>query len=111
MEADFQVDRKMVDSMIDRIVRDLHPQRIILFGSYAYGNATPDSDVDLLIIMETAMRPVERNRVVSRLLSPRKLPVDIVVKTPQEIEKSQRRVDPFLHEILNKGKVVYARPG
>lgn len=98
-----------VNGIVERIVTSLAPDKVILFGSYAYGNATPDSDLDLLVIMETDLPPAERNRRVSRLLRPRHLPMDIVVKNPREMQKSLQRVDPFIHEILERGVVLYAR--
>ncbi len=98
-----------ITSIVERIVASFAPEKIILFGSHAYGNATPDSDLDLLVIMETDLPAAERNRKISRLLRPRHLPVDIVVRNPREIQRSLRRVDPFVHEILEKGVVLYAR--
>jgi len=98
-----------ITGIVERIVASFAPEKIILFGSHAYGNATPDSDLDLLVIMETDLPAAERNRKISRLLRPRHLPVDIVVRNPQEIQRSLRRVDSFVHEILEKGVVLYPR--
>lgn len=98
-----------INGIVERIVEAFTPEKIILFGSYAYGNATPDSDVDLLVIMDTDLPAAERNRTISRLLRPRRMAMDIVVKNPQEIQKSLHRVDPFIHEVLQKGVVLYAR--
>ena len=97
---------------VKRIATELKPEKIILFGSYAYGNPTPDSDVDLLIVMETHGKEKEMYRVASRLLSPRQFPVDIIVKTPKEIEDAMRGgvVNGFfIREMINKGKVLYGR--
>lgn len=94
---------------VQRIVETLHPHKIILFGSYAYGAPTPDSDVDLLVIMETEASQTERFVAVSNLLYPRRFPVDILVKTPQEIEQALQKGDFFLSEIINKGMVLYER--
>lgn len=92
---------------VERIARELNPQKIILFGSYAYGAPTPDSDVDLLVVMETDATPKERSWAVSRLLIPRPFPVDILVKTPTEVQSSLASGDFFLREILTRGKVLY----
>lgn len=98
-------------SAIERIVSELKPEKIILFGSYAYGNPTPDSDVDLLVIMKTKAKEIDRYLAVSNLLYPRQFPVDILVKTPREIkEESIKKGNFFLHEILTKGKILYERP-
>jgi uncharacterized protein len=94
---------------IQRIIEVLHPEKIILFGSYANGNPTPDSDVDLLVIMETDAISKERSWAVSRLLLPRTFPVDIIVRTPQEIDRSLAKGDFFIREILMQGKVLYER--
>ncbi len=95
---------------IERLIREVDPEKIILFGSYAYGNPTPDSDVDLLVIMETEARRIERYLAVSRLLYPRRFPVDIIVKTPSEVREALEKKDAFLCEIIEKGIVLYERP-
>jgi predicted nucleotidyltransferase len=94
---------------VQRIVRELAPEKIILFGSYAYGSPTSDSDVDLLIVMETDAPSKERSWAVSRLLLPRPFPVDILVKTPQEIARALTKGDFFVREIIERGKVLYER--
>jgi uncharacterized protein len=97
---------------IERIVTELKPEKIILFGSYAYGNPTPDSDVDLLVIMKTNAKEIDRYVAVSNLLYPRRFPVDILVKTPKEIHaEARKRGNFFMREILKKGKVLYERSG
>ena len=100
---------KSLRPAIQRIVDELHPEKIILFGSYAYGAPTPHSDVDLLIILKTNASLQERSWNVSRLLLPRPFPVDILVKTPREIENSLKSGDFFLQEIIDRGKVLYER--
>lgn len=94
---------------IQKIVDELNPEKIILFGSYAYGKPTPHSDVDLLVVLKTSASPKERSWRVSRLLLPRPFPVDILVKTPKEIEKALESGDFFLQEIITRGKVLYER--
>lgn len=94
---------------IEKIVDNVHPDKIILFGSYAYGNPTPDSDVDLLIIWKTTLPLRERSWAVSQLLLPRQFPVDILVKTPQEISQSLRDKEFFIQEIISRGITLYER--
>lgn len=97
---------------IERIVSALKPEKIILFGSYADGNPTHDSDVDLLVIMKTRKKRAERYVAVSQLLHPRQFPVDIVVKTPKEVEEAMKGGKDnsfFIREIIKKGKVLYDR--
>jgi predicted nucleotidyltransferase len=95
--------------VVRRIARALQPERIVLFGSYACGTPTPDSDVDLLVVMETSAPPLERYLAVSRLLRPRPFPVDILVKTPAEVKHALEAGDFFIREILSQGQVLYER--
>ncbi|GIV64101.1 MAG: hypothetical protein KatS3mg045_1440 [Bellilinea sp.] len=95
--------------VVERLVRELRPYKIVLFGSYASGSPTPDSDVDLLIIMDTTLPAANRFVMVAQLLRPRLFPVDVIVKTPAEVEAALQRKDAFLIEVLTKGKVLYER--
>ncbi len=92
-----------------KLVDELRPEKIILFGSFAYGRPTIDSDVDLLIIMNTNLRPHARSMQASEVLSPRPFPVDLIVRTPAEIAERLRIGDCFITEIITKGKVLYER--
>lgn len=94
---------------IQKIVGALKPEKIILFGSFAYGNPTPDSDVDLLIILQTELAPKDRSWQVSKLLIPRPFPLDILVKTPQEMALSLKNKDYLIEEIVSKGIILYER--
>ena len=94
---------------VQTIVKSLNPDKIILFGSYANGISTPDSDVDLLVILETELQPKERSWQVSRLLIPRPFPLDILVKTPQEIVRALNANDFFIREIISQGIILYER--
>jgi len=103
---------KTLPHAIKRIVSELKPEKIILFGSYAYGNPTPDSDVDLFVVIETNGKNKEMHRAVSMLLYPRQFPVDIIIKTPQEVEEALKGGKDnafFIREIVKKGKVLYDR--
>jgi predicted nucleotidyltransferase len=100
---------KALPAAVQRIVEELHPEKIVLFGSYANGNPTPDSDVDLLVIMETDLSSSQRYVAVSRLLNPRPFPVDILVKRPNELKSALEKGDFFLCEIMGHGIVLYDR--
>lgn len=100
---------KSLHPAIQKIVQELKPEKIVLFGSYAYGTPNRHSDVDLLVIMKTKASLKDRSWAVSRLLLPRPFPVDILVKTPKEVEKALESGDFFLKEILTRGKVLYER--
>lgn len=94
---------------VRRIVDALQPEKVVLFGSYAIGKATPDSDVDLLVVMETPASPTERHLSVARVLRPRAFPVDILVKTPAEMDRALNSDDFFMREIISQGLVLYER--
>jgi predicted nucleotidyltransferase len=97
--------------VVKRIARELKPQKIVLFGSYAYGSPTPDSDIDLLVIMDTDEHsPIKRAMPVMRLIVPRPFDTDVLVRTPAEIKASRDAGSTFICEILDKGKALYSRP-
>jgi uncharacterized protein len=103
------VTEEALQEIVHRLVTGLHPHKIILFGSYVYGTPTADSDVDLLVIVDTQARPVDRYLRVSRLLRPRPFPLDLLVKTPEEIKQALARDDAFTREITAQGRVLYER--
>jgi len=103
------VTREALDEIVRRIVGALRPRKIILFGSYARRTPSDDSDVDLLIVMDTEERPAERYLAVSRLLRPRPFPIDILVKTPQEVVQALEQQDSFITDIIAHGQVLYER--
>ncbi len=82
------------------------PHKVILFGSYAYGTPTPDSDIDLLVVMPYAGNEMEKMVEVRRLLDS-SMPVDVLVKTPHQIEEQIGLGDFFINEVIEKGKVLY----
>ncbi|GIV64099.1 MAG: hypothetical protein KatS3mg045_1438 [Bellilinea sp.] len=92
--------------VVERLVRELRPYKIVLFGSYASGSPTPDSDVDLLIIWDAPAERSERVGRVARALSPRPFPVDVISKTPDELNRELPH-NFFLRDILQTGKVLY----
>jgi len=101
------VTNELLQNIVQRIVAGVQPQKIFLFGSYAYGTPSPDSDLDILVIMNTAKRPADRILDISRLLRPRPFPLDILVRTSAEIAAAIDHNDSFIQEILTKGKVLY----
>ena len=103
------VTEEALSTIVQRLVPALHPHKIIVFGSYIYGTPALDSDVDLLVILDTEARPVDRYLSVSSLLRPRPFPLDILVKTPEEITRAVATGDPFIVEILTQGRVLYER--
>jgi predicted nucleotidyltransferase len=100
----------VIQCMLQKLIAEYAPQKVVLFGSHAYGTPGPDSDIDLLIIKETPERFLDRWVTVQRILTGthRGIPVETLVVTPQEIEKRLAIGDQFIAEILEKGKVLYA---
>jgi uncharacterized protein len=90
-----------------KLIAEHAPQKVVLFGSHAYGTPGPDSDIDLLIIKETPERFLDRWVTVQRILTGthRMLPVETLVLTPQEIEHRLAIGDQLIAEILEKGEV------
>ena len=92
--------------MCTQIAREFRPQRIILFGSYAYGEPTPDSDVDLLVVMPLEGRAMDKAVEISRRLEHR-FPIDLLVRSPEELRQRLAWNDFFLREATEKGVVMY----
>jgi uncharacterized protein len=101
------VERAKIRSFCDAVAKQFRPRKIILFGSYAYGTPTEDSDVDLLVVMNRTRYRGERMSLRIRLALQRDFPMDLLVRTPAEISKRLRWGDCFMQEIIEKGKVMY----
>jgi predicted nucleotidyltransferase len=101
--------RKVIGGILEKLVADYAPRKVVLFGSHAYGRPGPDSDVDLLIIKDTPERFIDRWAEVRRILSDpkRTVPLETLVLTPKEVERRLAVGDQFLQEILEKGEVLY----
>ena len=101
--------KDMILEIVDKLRREYQPSKIILFGSYAYGQPDRDSDIDLLIIKDTHERPIDRRVAVAGIASdPRRLiPLETIVLTPKEVRERLEIGDQFLREILDKGEVLH----
>lgn len=102
--------QEIIQGILEKLLSGYAPQKVILFGSYAYGNPRPDSDIDLLIIKNTSERFIDRWVTVRRLLSDpkRTISLETLVLTPEELSKRLAIGDQFLVEIIEKGEVLYA---
>lgn len=100
------VNRLDIQETCDTIVREFRPQKVILFGSHASGRPTPDSDVDLLVILPFEGSPVRKAYEIDLRLDHR-FPLDLIVRTPEFIERRVALNDCFIREILEKGQVLY----
>ncbi|MFQ6091536.1 MAG: nucleotidyltransferase domain-containing protein [bacterium] len=105
--------QRVIDEIVKKIVEKYSPDKIILYGSYAYGEPTDDSDIDLFILKATKANRTERWVEVKKLLwdKNRDIPVSPLVYTPDELRKRLAMGDFFVKEIANKGKVLYERAG
>lgn len=104
------VERAKIRNFCKEVAKRFRPRKIILFGSYAYGEPTEDSDVDLLVVMNRTRYHGERMSVRIRLAIPADFPMDLLVRTPHFVSKRLAWGDSFTEEILSKGKVLYEAP-
>ena len=100
------VEDTCIAELVERIAREFHPKRIVLFGSYAYGNPSAASDVDLLVILPHKGSGIRKAVEILTRVNPR-FPVDILVRTPAQIRNRLAWNDFFLQEIMERGIVLY----
>jgi predicted nucleotidyltransferase len=103
------IDEKTILELRDSIALEFRPQRIIMFGSCADGTQAEHSDLDLLIIMRYVGSGLRKAVEILNRVNPR-VPVDLVVKTPEEFQQRIRENDFFLADILRRGRVLYEAP-
>jgi uncharacterized protein len=97
-----------IQEMVRRIVTGFDPERIILFGSYARGDAGPDSDVDLLVVMKTESRK-ESTRAIRIALGVMGVPKDVIVISPDQFEEAKNLVGTIVYPAHHEGRVLYER--
>lgn len=102
-----EVYNQEISSLTEQIKQKFKPKKIILFGSCAYGKITEDSDIDMLIIKDTEEDFFSRTYNLWKLVQPHQ-PFEPIVFTSNEIERKLILGDPFIREIFEKGKVLYA---
>ncbi|MEW5759360.1 MAG: nucleotidyltransferase domain-containing protein [Candidatus Thermoplasmatota archaeon] len=100
--------KKIILEIVEKIKDSYLPEKIILFGSYAYGNPTKESDIDILVVKKTNERPIDRRIKVRRLVN-LKVPVAFspIVMTPDEVKYLIEIGDHSIKEIMKKGKILY----
>lgn len=101
-----RIPQEAIDEVVRQIAEKFHPQKIILFGSYARGNPHPESDVDLLVVMETPLKEVEQAIKICLQIEYR-FGLDLIVHTPQKLAERVDMGDWFLRDVLDEGRVVY----
>jgi predicted nucleotidyltransferase len=102
-----KITQKMISEIVSKIVDNFNPEKIILFGSFVWGKPKEWSDIDILVIMKYSGSSPKVAAKISNLAKPKLVPMDILVRTPKEIEKRVKLGDYFIKRILNGGKVLY----
>jgi hypothetical protein len=100
---------EVIDAVVNVIAHNVHPEKIILFGSYAQGNPGPDSDLDILVVMNSDLPRYKRSSRIRLLFNPQPCPMDILVYTPQEVAYWNGTVNHIITEALETGRVCYER--
>lgn len=101
--------QETISRMAQTIAERFHPEKIILFGSYAKGSPNQDSDVDLLVVMRVEGSKRAKAAEIDFELADRTMPLDVIVVTPDEIENFGNAIGGFLYPALRDGKVLYER--
>lgn len=109
VKRDGRLPMREIRAIARQIAKELEVQRIILFGSYAYGTATQYSDLDLLAVMETSEKHSDLRYKIYSLLQDFPDPIDVIIRTPDEVRSVENSRDWFLKEILEKGRVLYGK--
>lgn len=102
-----KVDDSFIREVVDRIVETVHPERIILFGSHAYGSPHRGSDLDVVVVMRSELPRYKRSVPIYRALAGLLIPKDVLVYTPEEIEEWSDVPQAFITTVIRKGKVIY----
>lgn len=95
-----------INSFSKQLVKEYKPRKVVLFGSYAAGKARDDSDVDLLVVLPFRGDRLQKTAEMITRLRPR-FAVDIILRTPADLERRLRLNDFFLHEAINNGRLLY----
>lgn len=101
--------RDDIGRIVRAIVDRFRPRRVVLFGSYARGEARADSDLDLMVEMETSQPFVERSVEVGRIFGLRPWPLDLIVYTPDEVERLKKVTGTLVAAVQQEGRVLYER--
>ena len=101
--------QRKIDTMVRRIVKRFRPERIVLFGSHARGEAGPDSDVDLLVVMPVRGSKRKKAVEIAVALHDIRVPKDIIVTTPEAFAWRKDVAGTIERPAVREGKVLYAR--
>lgn len=98
-----------INEIVNKIAGLYDPDKIILFGSYAYGIPTENSDLDLLIIKDSVEPPPDRTMQILKMLYGSMIPMDLIVYTNNEIKESLSKKYSFIYHAITNGKILYER--
>ncbi len=101
-----RIPQKAIDQVVSQIVDKFKPQKVILFGSYARGNPRPESDVDMLVVMDTPLREIQQSLEIYHHLNIM-FGLDLIVYTPKHLQERLAMHDWFLIDVIKEGKVLY----
>lgn len=104
-----QVDAKLMEEIVRRIVDTIHPQKVILFGSRARGYTQPESDIDILVIVNSTQPRHRRSLPLYGALSDILVPMDITVYSPDEVNEWSEVPQAFVTTAVREGKVLYEK--
>ena len=96
-----------IENYCAAIAREFRPRKIVVFGSYAYGTPTRDSDLDLLVVMPKRKRDGVRPSLAIRRRVPARFAVDILVRPPGEVSRRLRDRDSFMTEVMSRDRIMY----
>jgi predicted nucleotidyltransferase len=105
-----RIPQKAINQVVKQIVEKFKPQKIILFGSYARGNPRPESDVDMLVVMNTRLKDIHQAIQICQQIEYR-FGLDLIVHKPKYLAQRVKTGDWFLREVLKEGKVLYESKG
>jgi len=98
-----------IDELVRRIVNQFHPEKVILFGSYARGTAGEDSDADVLVVMPVKGSKRKKATEIDVALVGIDLSVDVIVVTPEELERHKNQIGTIIYPAVREGKVLYEK--
>jgi len=98
-----------IDELVRRIVNRFHPEKVILFGSFARGTAGEDSDADVLVVMPVEGSKRKKANEIDVALVGIDLAVDVIVVTPEELERQKDQIGTIIYPALKEGKVLYEK--
>jgi predicted nucleotidyltransferase len=95
-----------IRQLCTRIAREFKPEKIILFGSHASGRPTPESDLDLMVVMQFEGDPLEQAVTMLNRLN-MLIPIDLLARTPEQVQQRLEMGDSFMRDIIERGEVMY----